>query len=139
MTVFEPGTPTESEAESETVSCDHDEQLSDQDAIDHKGDDDEELVFQADIDGCGQQTPGTPVPFFERLNEKASLPLQRISFVLGKLKHYGAKTILELGCGDLSNGIKYLRMFKQFTSITGVDIDLFELAKGVSFALEGTE
>lgn len=138
MPVFKSATPPESETDSETVSSDHDERLSNQDTLEHKEDDNEDLVFHADIDGCGQQTPGTLVPFFERLNETASLPLQRISFALGKLKHYGAKTILELGCGDLSNGIKYLRMFKQLRSITGVDIDIFELAKGMAFALEGT-
>lgn len=32
-----------------------------------------------------------------------------------------------------------MRMIKEFTSITGVDIDPFELGKGIVFALEGTE
>jgi len=67
------------------------------------------------------------------------MPLQRISYALRQLKHYDAKTILELGCGNLSNGIKYIRMCDEFTSITGVDIDPIELEKGVTYMLEGTE
>jgi len=77
------------------------------------------------------------VPAYERNinSDAAGLPDQRIAFVSKILRLNGVKSILELGCGDMSNGIKQLRSVEQFTSITGVDIDSLELKRGVPYAL----
>jgi len=127
MHIFDVVSPSESETDVESSSR-------------GSGNEDKDVLENNEgIDGYGQKTSGTMVLFYERLTDSASLPLQRISFALRKLKDFDAKTILELGCGDLSNGIKWIRMIKEFTSITGVDIDPFELGNGIDFALEGTE
>jgi len=76
-------------------------------------------------------------PAYERNinSDFAGLPDQRIAYVSKILRSNGVNTILELGCGDLSNSIKYLKIVEQFTSLTAVDIDALEIKRGLIYAL----
>jgi len=76
-------------------------------------------------------------PAYERNinSDCAGLPDQRIAYVSKILRSHEVKTILELGCGDLTNSIKYLKSVDQFTSLTAVDIDPLEIKRGVIFSL----
>jgi len=82
----------------------------------------------------------TSTPAYERhINcDFSGLPDQRIAYVSKLLRSNGVNSILELGCGDLTNSIKYLKGVEQFTSLTAVDIDSVEIKRGVVFALGGT-
>jgi len=75
-------------------------------------------------------------PAYEQNINMASAPLpdQRIAYVSKLLRLHGVKTILELGCGDLSNSIQHLRTVEKFTSLTAVDIDALELKNGLIYA-----
>jgi len=76
-------------------------------------------------------------PAYERhINSAwAGLPDQRIAYVSKILRSHEVNTILELGCGDLTNSIHYLKSVDQFTSLTAVDIDPLEIKRGVIFSL----
>ena len=64
----------------------------------------------------------------EKNIKKATLHQQRLSLTLEQLKVSGAKTILDLGCGE-GKLIRMLLKEKQFEQITGMDISYTELLK----------
>jgi len=76
-------------------------------------------------------------PAYERHinSDCAGLPDQRIAYVSKILRSHEVNTILELGCGDLTNSIKYLKSVDQFTSLTAVDINPQEIKRGVIYSL----
>ena len=64
----------------------------------------------------------------EQVKKKETLHQKRLSLVLEKLKASGAKSVLDLGCGEG----KLLRMLlkeKQFTNISGMDVSYQELTR----------
>lgn len=64
----------------------------------------------------------------EDVKKKETLHQQRLSLVLEKLKESGAKSILDLGCGE-GKLIRMLLKEKQFSNITGMDVSYQELTK----------
>ncbi|HCA41863.1 MAG TPA: 3' terminal RNA ribose 2'-O-methyltransferase Hen1 [Bacteroidetes bacterium] len=60
--------------------------------------------------------------------KKETLHIKRINTVVDKLIESGAKTILDLGCGE-GKLIKQLLKHKQFNKITGMDVSYNELLK----------
>jgi 3' terminal RNA ribose 2'-O-methyltransferase Hen1 len=64
----------------------------------------------------------------EQVKKKETLHQKRLSLVLEKLKASGAKSVLDLGCGEG----KLLRMLlkeKQFSNISGMDVSYQELTR----------
>ena len=59
---------------------------------------------------------------------KETLHQKRLALVLEKLKESGAKSVLDLGCGE-GKLIRMLLKEKQFNNITGMDVSYQELTK----------
>jgi len=57
----------------------------------------------------------------EVLKKKQSLNSQRLGSVVAALKNYGAKRVIDIGCGE-GHLLKLLLQDRQFTSIAGVDV-----------------
>ena len=64
----------------------------------------------------------------EEVKKKETLHQQRLSLVLQKLIESGAKTVLDLGCGE-GKLIRMLLKQKQFSKISGMDVSYQELTK----------
>jgi len=64
----------------------------------------------------------------EAIKRKETLHQKRLSLVLEKLKESGAKSVLDLGCGE-GKLIRMLLKEKQFNNITGMDVSYQQLTK----------
>ena len=64
----------------------------------------------------------------ELRERKETLHSQRLKLVLEKLKETGAKTVIDLGCGE-GKLIRMMLKVQQFEKITGMDISYTELTK----------
>lgn len=64
----------------------------------------------------------------EETKRKETLHQQRLSLVLDKLKVSGAKSVLDLGCGE-GKLIRMMLKEKQFEKITGMDVSYQELTR----------
>jgi 3' terminal RNA ribose 2'-O-methyltransferase Hen1 len=64
----------------------------------------------------------------EEVKKKETLHQQRLSLVLKKLIESGAKSVLDLGCGE-GKLIRMLLKQKQFSKISGMDVSYQELTK----------
>ncbi len=82
-------------------------------ALERLNDDDESIELQEDT---------------EEVKKKDTLHQQRLSLVFSKLKESGAKSVLDLGCGE-GKLIRMLLKEKQFSNITGMDVSYQTLTK----------
>jgi len=64
----------------------------------------------------------------EVTKRKETLHQKRLALVLEKLKESGAKTVVDLGCGE-GKLIRMMLKEKQFSNITGTDVSYQELVK----------
>ena len=61
-------------------------------------------------------------------DKKLSLNTQRLGSVVAALKNYGAKRVIDIGCGE-GNLLAILIKERQFTNITGVDVSHLALER----------
>lgn len=64
----------------------------------------------------------------EEVKKKDTLHQRRLALVLEKLKESGARSVLDLGCGE-GKLIRMMLKEKQFNNITGMDVSYQELMK----------
>jgi 3' terminal RNA ribose 2'-O-methyltransferase Hen1 len=79
------------------------------------------LARLLDEEGDAQQAEEDTPTSEEALEKPISLNQQRLSLVVEQLKHSGAKSVLDLGCGE-GRLLRLLLKEKQFERIVGMDV-----------------
>jgi 3' terminal RNA ribose 2'-O-methyltransferase Hen1 len=87
----------------------------------------ERLATDADADGAEEAAPATKAPGREEaLESKISLNTQRISHVADAVRAAGAKSVVDLGCGE-GKLLRELVKQRQLERIVGMDVSIRSL------------